>query len=87
MNRFAVGDEGLVINAGFLKGNNIRPPLSSGVKYVIKGICYDRQGNQHLDVGLKSSYETISSYETGEELPDGDKIHWCHPSRFSKIIK
>jgi hypothetical protein len=65
-----------------LEGNDVAPPLVMCKEYTIIGICIDRQGNQHLDVGLKSKYNYIRSHETGEELPHGDKIHWCHPSRF-----
>jgi hypothetical protein len=65
-----------------LLGNDIAPPLKSGEIYRVKKIVLDKQGNQHLDVGLVSKYKYISSFDTGEHLPDGDKIHWCHPSRF-----
>lgn len=54
--------------------------------YPVKGIVLDSAGNQHLDVGLKSDLNWVKSIETGEELPDGDKIHWCHPSRFEEYV-
>lgn len=65
--------------------NNIAPPLIREEDYIVKNVVLDRKGNQHLDVGLISEYNYISSKETGEELPSGDKIHWCHPSRFIKL--
>lgn len=75
-----------VINDKPLPGNTIAPPLEAGQEYTIHGICVDKKGNQHLDVGLVSKYNFIRSHETGEELPDGDSIHWCHPSRFERIF-
>jgi hypothetical protein len=79
---FNVGEEVPCINASPLFGNHIGPPLKKGEVYKIIAITLDNQGNQHLDVGLKSEFSFITSYETGEELKDGNKIHWCHPTRF-----
>ena len=73
------------INILPLKGNDVAPPLEEGKEYVIKNMYIDKRQNKHYDVGLESKYKFIRSYETKEELPDGDKIHWCHPSRFEKI--
>lgn len=70
------------INDKPLPGNSVAPPLELGKTYVIAKVIHDKKGNPHLDVGLKSKYNFITSYETKEELPDGEKIHWCHPSRF-----
>ena len=47
----------------------------------------DKKGNQHLDLCLKSMYNFITSWETGEELPDGDSIHWVSPHRVEIVIK
>ncbi len=55
-----------------------------GESKTVKEITLDRKGNQHLDVGVPSSVTFVRSWETKEELPNGDKIHWCHPSRFQK---
>lgn len=84
---FSVDDEVEVVNTKPLPGNTVAPPLKEEEVYTVERIYFDKQGNQHLDVGLKSEYEYISSYETGEWLPQGHKIHWCHPSRFKKRIK
>lgn len=65
-----------------LPGNDGRPALEFHKHYIVKDICLDKKGNQHLDVGLVSCFNFVSSYETKEHLPNGDKIHWCHPSRF-----
>lgn len=70
------------INAQPLGNNENGPALKDGEVYTLHGICKDSKGNQHYDVGLESNLNYVSSFETGEELPDGDKIHWCHPSRF-----
>lgn len=84
MEKFILGESIVCINKEPLKGNDIAPPLEVGKEYSIKGIAIDKAGNQHLDVGLKSMYNWVTSYETKEALPDGDRIHWCHPSRFIK---
>lgn len=73
------------INVQALPGNDVAPPLKLNDEYEVKTIIKDSKGNEHYDVGLKSEYKYIRSFETQEELPDGDKIHWCHPSRFEKI--
>jgi hypothetical protein len=81
---FTVGEEVTAKNNEPLEGNDVAPSLVLGQKYPIIGITVDSAGNQHLDVGLQSKYSYIRSYETGEPLPNGDKIHWCHPSRFEE---
>lgn len=84
MEKFEIGEKVEVLYDKPLPGNDEAPPLTVGEDVKIKGICYDREGNQHLDVGIKSMLNYVRSYETKEELPEGDKIHWCHPSRFKK---
>jgi len=73
------------INNKELPGNDYAPALEVGKEYTIKDIILDSAGNQHLDVGLVSHLNFVTSYETKEELPKGNKIHWCHPSRFELI--
>lgn len=80
--KFNKGDKVICINNEILKGNENGPNLKLEEEYEIKDIILDSKANQHLDVGLVSSLSWVSSYETGERLPEGDKIHWCHPSRF-----
>lgn len=82
---FQIGDTVECVNIDPLpydKHHRTCPKLKLGEEYPIKTIAYDSQGNQHLDVGLESSMNYIRSFETRENLPCGDKIHWCHPSRF-----
>ena len=81
---FEIGDEVEVVNNKPLKGNEVGPKLIVGELMTVIGITLDRDSNQHLDVGIKSELNYVTSYETGESLPDGHKIHWCHPSRFVK---
>lgn len=87
---FSIGDEVECINidklrvVGEAEDNLVAPPLQMNGHYVVQDIVLDRDGNQHLDVGLESNYARIRSIETGQELPRGFKIHWCHPSRFVK---
>jgi len=85
MENFEINDNVEVINNKPLKGNEHCPKLTIGDKYQIKNIVLDKQGNQHLDIGLKSNLNFVTSYETKEELPQGHLIHWCHPSRFQLI--
>lgn len=82
LQKFNVGDVITCLNIDPLKGNDVAPPLAENNKYTVLAIVKDAKGYQHLDVGLKSQYNFIRSAETGEHLPNGDKIHWCHPSRF-----
>lgn len=79
---FKVGETVVCINNKILTGNDYGPPLEIDTFYVVEAIVEDKAGNQHLDVGLESHLNYVSSYETGEHLPLGEKIHWCHPSRF-----
>ncbi|MBP6904571.1 MAG: hypothetical protein KBB91_00755 [Candidatus Pacebacteria bacterium] len=79
---FVAGETVTCMYASRLPQNEIRPNLTSGKEYPLQKVIIDSKGNQHFDVGLKSHYAYIRSYETGEQLPDGDKIHWCHPFRF-----
>lgn len=81
MRKFVVGEMVRCTSTDPLPGNDVAPPLESK-EYPIKDIVLDSKGNQHLDVGLISKYSFIRSYETKEHLPNGDTIHWCHPSRF-----
>ncbi len=83
---YQIGQEIYAINTKPLPGKEVAPPLNMYEKYKVMRECFDSEGNQHLDVGLISSYNYIKSFETGEELPNGEIIHWCHPSRFSTEI-
>ncbi|MFA9239465.1 MAG: hypothetical protein ACEQSQ_06190 [Candidatus Paceibacteria bacterium] len=69
-----------------LIGNIVSPPIVIGEEYVVRNIVLDKNYNQHLDLGLKSHFTFIRSWETNEELPQGDEIHWVSPIRV-KFIK
>lgn len=73
------------INVAPLPGREVAPPLNLNNLYRIKQVILDNEGNQHLDVGLASSYNFICSQETNEHLPYGNIHHWCHPSRFKVV--
>ena len=77
-----IGDVLIALSNTPLAGNDKAPPLVIGDEYVLKNIIFDGKRNPHYDVGLKSDLNYVRSYETKMELPDGDLIHWCHPSRF-----
>lgn len=83
---FIMGQAVRAVFTAPMTGNDVAPPLIQGREYLIKDIFHDSAGNQHLHVGLVSKFNFIRSFETKEHLPDGDKIHWCHPSRFEKIV-
>ncbi len=85
MTTYTAGDKVRVIKTSILPGNEIAPPLTMGEERTVIEVIRDRQGNQHLDVGIKSEVNWVTSYETSEKLPKGDQIHWCHPSRFEKV--
>lgn len=84
---FEIGQTVLCQKVAPLPGNSIAPPLELNKEYPVLGITLDSKGNQHIDVGLVSRYNFITSFETREELPNGDAIHWCHPSRFILVEK
>lgn len=83
----------ICVNAKYLRSkidntlNDHKPQLVEGKEYEVKEIIHDKEGNPHYDVGLESFLNYVRSIETGEELPRGNKIHWCHPSRFEEVIK
>ena len=83
--KFQVGQKVKVISDGILPGNDIAPKLTLEKEYEILSIEEDSKGNQHINVGIESTVNFVTSYETKEHLPHGDKIHWCHPSRFELV--
>jgi hypothetical protein len=68
-----------------LEGKDVAPPVQVGKQYPVKGIILDRDGFQHLDLGLESKYSYVSSFETEEKLRDGHKIHWVSTRRTKKV--
>lgn len=85
MQKIEIGNNLRVVNADPLPGNEVAPPIDKNDIYPCLNIIEDSQGNQHIDIGIASMYNYIRSHETKEELPNGDKIHWCHPSRFEVV--
>lgn len=79
------GDKLTVINNKPLHGNEVAPPLIEGNEYVARQIHICQCGQDHVDVGLKSKYNWITCYKCKKELPKGETIHWCHPTRFEKV--
>jgi hypothetical protein len=65
-----------------LSGNSIAPDLELEKEYPLKSIIICGCGNEHYDVGLVSGHNYVSCHSCKEHLTNGDKIHWCHPSRF-----
>lgn len=81
---FKVGDRLVCMNADILPNNDYGPALIEGDTYTVKEIYVDKDGYQHIDVGIKSAMNFIRCYETQEDLPRGDQIQWCHAGRFAK---
>lgn len=73
------------INVEPFPGKKIAPPLVLGHVYMLEQDITCTCGEHHMHVGLRSDYNFITCHKCGEELPDGDKIHWAHSSRF-KIV-
>lgn len=93
---YKVGDSVRVVKIDKLPGMEGKPELTMGAEYTVLNICEDSKGNQHLDIGLRTTKKYVRSFETEEELPlnkyynlDGDNLHkitqWCHPTRFELI--
>lgn len=76
------GDTVECIFDGLLEGNKKGPKIKKGKSYEVKEVFRDQDGHDHLDVGLVSELEYVSCHETKREIPRGESIHWCHPSRF-----
>lgn len=79
-----IGDTLKAIFIQPLPGKNVVPALNIKHEYVCKDIFYDKDDNPHIDVGLRMTHDWVTSYATGEILPN--HTHWCHPNRFI-IIK
>lgn len=75
-------DDMKCVNSLPLEGNTVAPPVVVGQNYLLQGIFFCKCGQEHFDMGLKSKYNYISCYKCKEPIPNGDSIHWCHPSRF-----
>lgn len=74
-----------VINDRVLEGNERCPDVANGQIYEIKNVYICRCGEEHVDIGLTSTLNFVTCYKCREDLPDGDKIHWCHSSRFYQL--
>jgi hypothetical protein len=75
----------MAINVKPLEGNEIAPPLNLGYRYepVQTHVC--DCGQEHIDVGLESKVNFIRCHSCKKHLPEGDKVHWCHPTRFVDV--
>lgn len=73
------------INIKPLTGNDVAPNLTDGLNYRILAIIKCSCGQDHYDVGLTSLYNFIRCHDCKEHLPNGENVHWCHPTRFINI--
>lgn len=78
-----VGDTIICKNDKKLAGNEVAPPLELEKEYPLKEIYTCQCGQEHFNVGLESNYNWVTCYKCGTQIPKGDLIHWCHPSRFT----
>lgn len=76
------GDMLEAANVQPMPGNEIAPPLILGDAYPFQKEHICGCGEKHFDVGLLSKVNFVTCYKCEEKLPGGDKIHWCHASRF-----
>ena len=80
-----VGDNIKCIISKALSTSGYGPPVKLEELYEVKEIIRTRGDHDHIDVGLKSTVGSVSCLETGDIIPRGSEIAWCHPSRFEKI--
>ena len=83
-NTIKVNDILICKNDKPLEGNDLGPPLELEEEYEAQELYKCSCGQAHINVGLISNYNWISCYNCSSQLPYGDTIHWCHPSRFVK---
>lgn len=74
-----------VVKIDPLLGNKIAPSLVLGEEKEVKEVITCKCGSKHIDVGLISEVNYVTCFECKLELPRGDSIHWCHPSRFEEL--
>lgn len=77
-----IGDAIVCKNTAPLSGNEVAPPLEMDKDYEANNVHVCECGQAHIDVGLKSVYNWVRCYKCDTHLPNGDSIHWCHPTRF-----
>lgn len=77
-----VGDLLKCVSSAPLEGNGVAPPVNVGHDYTLQEIHTCSCGQEHYHIGLESNYNYVTCYNCKRELPNGDKKHWCHPSRF-----
>lgn len=85
--KYNVGDKVVCVNAKPLSKTGFGPDLTEHRQYRVEGIHteYHAKGEfKHLDVGLRTKFETIRSLDTGDKLPMIGSS-WCHPSRFKLV--
>ena len=75
---FEVGQTVKATNIAPLAGNDRSPNLELNKDYPVKQIILDSKGNQHLDVGLVSELNYVTSWDTKE--PFSLSIPRCLPA-------
>lgn len=81
-----INDTLLCVFDGHLPDNDCGPDVTINTIYTPRGIMQCACGQNHIDVGLPSMLNYVTCYKCKEVLANGDKIAWCHPSRF-QIVK
>lgn len=86
MNKFITGDHVTVINDQILPGNEVGPNIQNGQLWPVIKTHTCACGEEHVDIGILSTLNYVTCYKCEENLPESTKIHWCHSSRFEKVI-
>jgi len=82
---FQTGEVVTCINQDPLTGNEIGPPVEREKDYTIQEVLKcTKCGSEHLDIGIKSTVNSIECHECATNLPRAEpgQIWWCHPTRF-----
>ncbi len=80
-----VGDKVKCIIDKALSSSDYGPNVELNKEYEIKEIITTRNDCDHIDVGIRSELGSVSCLETGDLIPRGNVIAWCHPSRFELV--
>lgn len=81
----AVGDTVKCVINEVLSKSGYGPTLELGKEYKVEEIITTSGDNDHLNVGVRSELGSVSCLETGDLIPRGNVVAWCHPSRFEKV--
>lgn len=88
---FKVGETVKCIIEKALSSSGYGPNVKLNQTYIIKEIITTGkrketpEGYDHIDIGLPSEVGSVTCLETGDVIPRGETVAWCHPSRFETV--